>query len=301
MSRRVLAIINPISGRRDMTPVVQEVGLWLRRAGGELHVESTRTGGHATELARTHAPAHDVVLVAGGDGTVAEVVNGLLETPRPILILRTGTENLLAREFSMPTDPRRTARLLIEGQPIDYDVGCVNGRGFLSISGIGFDAEVVHRFTRQRSGHITHGDYFWPIWRTFWAHRFPMLRVWADGELVFEGRGLAFVGVLPRYSLNLRVLRDARFDDGLLDLCVLPCASRLRFVRHVLHVLQGRHVEDRTVVYRQVRTVSIESPEADVPVEVDGDNGGYLPGTWTVLRGAARFLRMPPGSGAVCP
>lgn len=289
MNGRVAAIVNPISGRRNMLPVVREVGRNLQRNGGHLDIRVTRAAGEATTCAAELPPDTQAVLIVGGDGTVCEVINGLMPRPLPFVILRTGTENLLARELRMPTEPHEIVRSFLFGSPRPLDVGVVNGRHFVAVTGVGFDAECVHRLARVRRGHITHGDYFWPVWRTFWAHRFPPLRVEVDGTMIFEGRGLALVGVIAQYSIGLRMLAHARPDDGLLDLCVLPCATRGQLLGHAYRALRRRHVGHGGVLYHQCRRIRITSAET-VPVEIDGDEGGLLPIDCTILPAAAWYL-----------
>lgn len=291
MPRRIVAILNPVSGRRNMIPVVRKVGRLVERGHGRLEIAETAGAGHATELASQVAPDVDAVLVVGGDGTVCEVANGLAGREVPILILRTGTENLLARELMMPTIPGHIARTLLDGKPFPYDVGVINDRRFLIVAGVGFDAECVLRMSCVRTGHITHWDYFWPIWRTFWAHRFPRLRVEVDGACVFEDRGLVLVGVIGRYSAGLHVLARARYDDGLLDVCILPCASRTRLATHACRVFCHRHIGHGGTIYRQCRRIRITS-EDKVPTEVDGEVGSLLPADCSILPGAASFLRL---------
>ena len=270
MTRRVVAILNPVSGRQNMLPAVRQVGRVLERNDGHLEVAVTDSAGHATELARQVPPDIDTVLVVGGDGTVSEVVNGLIGRDTPVVVWATGTENLLARELGMPTTPKDVARLLLEGEPFGCDVGVFNDRRFLAMAGIGFDAECVMRMSGTRRGHITHWDYFWPIWRTFWAHRFPVLRVEADGVCIFEDRGLMLAGVIRRYSAGLRILAHARYDDGLLDVCVIPCASRTTLLGHACRAFLRRHVGRGGVVYCHCRRIRISSPEK-VPIELDGE------------------------------
>ena len=97
MTRRVSAIVNPVSGRRNMLPVVRAIGHILEREGWTLDVLLTDRAGHAIELAREVPDDTHAVLAVGGDGTVCEVINGLYPRNIPLVILRTGTENLLAR------------------------------------------------------------------------------------------------------------------------------------------------------------------------------------------------------------
>jgi diacylglycerol kinase family enzyme len=238
----------------------------------------------------------EAVLVVGGDGTVCEVVNGLMERPLPIVILSSGTENLLAREFRMPTGPEDVARTLLYGESFPCDVGVITTtshqatRRFLAVTGVGFDAECVARMTRMRRGHITRSDYFWPIWQTFWSHRFPILRVEFDGGVVFEGCGLVIAGVIGRYSVGMRVLPHARYDDGLLDVCIFPCGSRWTLLGHAYRIFTKGHVGRGGVIYHQTRSLRIRSPQ-EVPIEIDGDVGGALPADVSIIPRAAMFRR----------
>ncbi len=272
-----------------MRPVVEEIGRQLKLIGGELTIRTTHSAGHGTELAKKLDPQTEAVLVVGGDGTVCEVVNGLIERRVPIVILRTGTENLLARELGMPTEPSDVAHTLLRGRVIPFDVGVLNDKRFIAVAGVGFDAECVVRMTTLRKGHITHGDYFWPIWRTFWSHRFPEILVRVEGKQVYQGQGFALIGNIARYSVGMRILSEAKHDDGLLDLCVMKCASRIQLLSHASRVIRGQHVNHRDVIYSQCREFSIESP-TQVPVEVDGDFAGYLPIQASILPHAANFL-----------
>ena len=298
MTQRCIAIINPVSGRGARSTIVPRVARALRQEGASLETWITNAAGHGTQLAARVPDDVEAVLVVGGDGTVCEVVNGLFGRKIPIVILGTGTENLLARELRMPTDPAEVARALLHGRSFPFDVGVVTTgsqrreRRFLAMVGVGFDAECVYRLARVRRGHITHFDYFWPIWRTFWSHGFPPVRVEADGACVFEGRGPLLVGVIGQYSGGLRVLANARYDDGLLDLCVLPCSSGWGLLTHAARMYARCHTRRGDAVYLQARHIRVES-RLPVPVEVDGDAGGLLPIDISIAPGAIKFRRAP--------
>lgn len=286
---RVLAVVNPVSGRRDVSALLRRLRRRLGEQGVELDTATTSGAGDAGRLAREAPAGMAAVLAVGGDGTAREVVTALAGTGRPAVVVPAGTENILARHLKVRATFDDVYAALTAGRRVDMDVGFVNGRPFLIVVGAGFDAEVVARLARRRRGHIGYLDYFWPLWQTFWCHRFPRLRVEADGRCVFDDYGLVLAGVTPRYSLGLRILRDARVDDGLLDVCALPCRRRRRLVRHAADVLARRHVEREGVVYRQCRNLVISSP-AEAPVEVDGDAGGRLPVEITITPRAVTLL-----------
>ena len=281
-----------------MSPAVRLVRQALLQGGASFETAVTGRPGDATVLAAQLPGDVDAVLVIGGDGTVSEVVNGLTHRPIPIVIMRTGTENLLAREFDMPRHPQKIAETLLHGESFAVDLGLINQRRFAAVAGVGFDAECVQRMAYVRRGHISHRNYFWPVWRTFWGHRFPTLHIEVDGECVFEGRGLAMIGSIRRYGGGLRILAKARYDDGLLDLCVFRCSSRIELIPHLHRVFRRRHIGHPKVLYRQCKNVHVASPDP-VPIQVDGDVGGSLPASCSLLSGGARFLRLMDGDDRV--
>jgi diacylglycerol kinase family enzyme len=289
---RFAAIVNPISGRFHQADKVRRTGELLRQRGHRFEVKLTRAPGDAVRLADELPDDTRAVLVVGGDGTAREVTSALMGREIPVVILRTGTENLLAKDLCMPTDPRTVVRTLLEGVPFRTDVGVADGRRFFIVAGFGFDAEVVQRLTARRNGHITHLNYLDPIWRTFWTHRYPTIRVEADGAEVYCGRGFALVNVLPRYAAGLRTCPQACRDDGLLDLVVFPCSKSVKLVHHFWCVLLGCSGDSNGAIWRKAQTIRVTSPQP-VPVELDGDPAGWLPVSITVEPRAALFMGPP--------
>jgi diacylglycerol kinase (ATP) len=288
---RVIAIVNPISGRRDVAAAVQSVAAELARADCALEVMTTAGPGDAHRIAAQAPDDTDAVLAVGGDGTVRQVAAGLVGRNIPLAVLPAGTENIVARHFRLPSDPAQVAQLILRGHRIQHDVGLLNGQAFLIIVGIGFDAEVVERLAAVRRGHIGYRTYVGPIWHTFWRHEFPPLQVTLDGQPFFEGRGMVFIGLEPRYALGLRILPRAVPDDGRLDVCAFPCDGRLSLLRHAARTVLGRHVGRGGVQYGQGRAVQVHSP-ACVPVQCDGDAADVLP-LAAEIRPAALTLLVP--------
>jgi diacylglycerol kinase (ATP) len=295
----VRAIVNPIAGRRANHDRLPRLAAALRAHGGELEVFPTRGPGDATRLAAETPADARAVLVRGGDGTVREAIDGLVGRPVPLIVLPAGTENIVARHFGFTNSVDAVVRTILHGQPTPQDVGVINGKPFFIVVGVGFDAEIVHQLAQSRRGHISYLTYVRPIWQTFWRHRFPPVRVYVDDRQVFEGPALAFVGNLPRYAIGLRLLAQARSDDGLLDVCILPCAGRATLLGHALRTLGRAHVGHAGVQYYQTRSVRIEAAgPSEVPVEIDGDPGGHLPIDCSILPSAVQLLLPPPESAA---
>lgn len=288
----VVAVVNPIAGACRQHSTMRVMLDRLRSMGVRVRVTPTTRGGDAVLLAREAARTADYVIAGGGDGTVREVVEGLAGTSVPLLVWPTGTENLVAKSLGFRAEVDLIPQCITAGRTVPTDVGMANGQCFLVVAGVGFDAEVVNRLTQRRRGHITHLTYADPIWRTFWTHRYPELTIVHEGRIWWQGRGMAFVGNMARYSLGLPVVRDARPDDGLLDLLILPCTNPLTLIGHSVRTILARHVEHGGARYLRFKQLRIECREP-APLELDGDCGGEVPVEFAVRPGTL-FVRMPP-------
>ncbi len=281
MAGRYSFIVNFRAGASKMRLQLARASRLLRDAGHHVDIHETTAPHHAVQLASNLPDDTTAAIAVGGDGTIREIAQGLIDRSIPLAVLPSGTENLFAKQFGISESPQRLVDSLLAGAIRTIDVGWFNHNLFLLLAGIGFDAEVVQRLHRNRMGHITHLNYFWPILRTFCEHRFPALRVTADGKPLFEGYGFAFVANMPRYALNLRICKKADQSDGLLDLCIFPCAHQGQLILHAAFMLFRVHLRCKNVIYRQVTRVRIES-ENEVPFQVDGDPAGVLPAEFSI-------------------
>jgi diacylglycerol kinase family enzyme len=295
MEREVVVIVNPVAGSGAARGLVDEFCERVTGAGGRCDRLVPQCADELTRLVAEHADGRKVIALAGGDGTVRSALPGLAGSGNPLLILPLGTENLLATHAGLSADVDGLWQVYSHGRIAEYDLALLNGRPFATVVGVGFDAEVVAQLSRGRRGHITHFDYAWPIWQTFCRYQFPRVRVIADGEEVCNESALAFVGNIPRYAIGLQILRDAKWDDGLLDLCIFRCNHQARLMEHALWTLLNWHVEHDLVSYHQVKRVRIES-ETALPVQSDGDPAGTLPAEIEIRPGAIKLM-VPPESG----
>ncbi len=292
----VCLLINPKSGYGSSKHMLVDLRNEIRLAGLKLIEYTTAGPADATKFAATLPGKASAIIVWGGDGTASEVASGLAGSDVPILPCKAGTENLLAKELKIPMNPRRLVEVLLSGQVVNCDVGTINDKNFMLIIGVGFDGEVVRRVASARSGHISHLSYFWPIWRPFWEHNFPKMQIIADGEEIFHDYGMAFIGNISRYAVGLRICRDAKFDDGLLDLVVFPCREQTSLMLHAAWTLLRMHPLKGSAIYRQVRNVRFETDQP-VPSQVDGDVGPDTPLDISVADGRVKLL-IPPQTGA---
>lgn len=285
-------IVNPKSGGGDDGPIIKGLKNHLRGKGFDVRMLPTDSLEHLTDIACQTATDHNcgLVIAAGGDGTVREVAQALQDTGKVIMPLPVGNENLLAHELNIEERLESVINVFENGSVRKLDLGTANDRCFMCVAGIGFDAEVIERVSKKRQGHISNLDYFIPLWKTFWMHKFPVLRVSIDNEEVYDGPGLAIVGNISRYASGLDVVYPARYDDGLLDVCIYKCSTRQRLIKHSLNTVIHRHLSRGDVIYKRGQQIEISSPNKNVPVELDGDPGPCLPLKIKIIPQAVRAL-----------
>jgi diacylglycerol kinase (ATP) len=274
--RRLVVLVNPVAGggrKRYLAAVLAA----LEADGIEVTVRQTEFAGNAWRQAATiSASQADVIVAAGGDGTINEVVNGLAENPEPPVlgVIPLGTANIFARNLRLPRLPRRLARVIASPHAGPFRPGTVNGRRFVAMAGIGFDARVVAGVDTRLKHRIGKGAYVWQsLVELSRAHsrefdvRFGSETIRAAGVVALRG---------PHYGGGFVMSPDARVGGSQLDLCCLSRGDALDIVRQGLALGLGCFQQLSDLTYRQFPRAHVEGPE-DEPIQADGDLVGYLP------------------------
>jgi diacylglycerol kinase (ATP) len=299
---RLLLFVNPIAGhgRGDRTSALLRDS--LSRAGYAVSVVGARD--ESIDWAGARA-----AVVIGGDGTLRQVVSrAVSDCPSlwhdgmqrvncpPMLIAGGGTANLMARHLGVewtPDDPGPIVAALRCKRVRWCDAAVINRSLFLLMTGVGFDAHVVHEVSRLRDGPIGKSIYAVAIFNALQSCRFQPIEVAVDFRRVFGPLpALAFVGNVAEYGAGFPMLPEARSDDGLLDVCVIPCDSPARLAELALLGPTGDHVSAEGVVYLKGRHVRIDAP-TPVPMQVDGDAAGFTPAEISLLPARVPFI-VPP-------
>lgn len=250
----------------------------LRRYGLEAEVTWEPEARAALLGSSTVAEDYRAVVAAGGDGTVAAVVNEM-RGALPLAVLPIGRENLFARWLGFARDPEALALGVARGRTRRIDLGCANGRRFVLMVGAGFDAEVVRRVAswRNRAGRlrqVTRASYVRPVLAALARYAFP--------TLTLEGHGARASGVqvvvanVPAYAAGLQLTPRARADDALLDWVVLTRPGRAPLVSCAVAAWRNRLIGRPDVLTGRAARVRIVS-STPVPVQMDGDPAGVTP------------------------
>lgn len=228
-------------------------------------------------VAERKSEVHAVV-AAGGDGTVEAAVNSI-DADVPIAIFPLGTENLLAKYLKLEAHPRRLVEMISLGKTIQIDAGTANGKLFLVMLSCGFDAEVVRRVHEEREGNITHLAYAKPIIDSILNYDYPNLRAEWESENGWEQVDChwAFAFNMPSYAAGLQIVTEADPSDGELELATFAGGSFWDGLRQFGAVLMGQHHHQPDFQLKRSKRIRLSSDQDQVPYQVDGDPGGYLP------------------------
>jgi YegS/Rv2252/BmrU family lipid kinase len=272
--RRILVIYNPVAGpgrRRRLNNVLQG----LRDAGCAITLRETGKPGDAEAFARAaDANEHDVVLAAGGDGTINEVVNGLGPLAPPLALCPLGTANVLAAEIALATDTTAVLRTILYGQELRVRPGRANGRRFLMMAGVGFDAEVVAGIVPRVKRLLGKGAYVLETFRQLLRYRFPRFRLTIDG-VPYEGAS-AIVARGHFYAGRFVCAPDARLAEPRFQVCLFRKGGPFAVLYYGTAMLLGLVPRLPDVALLAGQSIEVQGPDG-LPVQGDGDTVARLP------------------------
>jgi len=276
--RRVLVYANPFAGRGRAQEIARQLGSALRSA--DLIPDIVL---NLLELPE-HVMQADAAIVVGGDGTLRAVAKAFLDqrgTVLPLLPIPMGTANLMGQHLGLHWKTKdvaaRATAAMKHHHLLHLDAASANGQLFLLMAGVGIDASIVHELDRIRRGPINLASYFVPAAMAVAHYEFVPLEVCVDDRPIFSGRpAMAFVGNVAEYGTGFPMLPQARADDGLLDVCVVPVRSVSHMVEQFLRAAAGEHLQAEGVVYVCGRKIGIRA-ERPVPLQLDGDAAGHTP------------------------
>lgn len=313
----ILVLANPHSGsgRGRRARLLEAVKRELEKQGSRVHIgietDPTAIRQRAENAARAGAP---VVVAAGGDGTVNAVANGLLRASRGrpgatrLGVLPLGTGNVFAYNLNIGRNWREAVRTLVRGEVRRIDVGCARAlpgarsllekessktpspRYFLLMAGLGFDAQVIEETSLRMKTVLRDFAYATTALQNAVSHRGAQVSLhFPDGTHVVHPAWMLMAGNAASYAWAIRFTKQARLDDGLLDLCLFPFENKLSSVNQVAQLLLGQHVERGAAQYWQVPRVEIRATPR-IPVQLDGDEWGTTPVELSIVPGALEVV-----------
>ena len=295
--RRLLIVLNPTAGRRR-TKRLDAVLAALKNADCHISLHRTRSAGEAREIAASADTTDvDVIVAAGGDGTIGEVANGLAgnEKPPALGVIPLGTANVFATEIGLDRKPSRIAETLVQAQPFAIYPGRANGHLFLMMASVGFDARVVAGVDLGLKKRLGKSAYVWQGLFELWRRPKAIYQVRVGDDHYSAAAVIAAKG--RHYGGAFVVAHEASLARPEFELCLLSGGGRLDVLRQAVGLGLGRF--DRLAGLTILRTDAFEiRAPAGEPVQADGDIVTHLPVTIEIAPKPLMVLRPNGVNGA---
>ena len=283
-------IFNPAAGRRRLD-YLEAVIQCLTDDGACVTLLRTQAAGHAEELARQYsAQADHRLVVAGGDGTINEVVNGLMKAGRGTLgIIPAGTANVLALEMGLGRSVERVVHTLLHGEERDITLGKVGDRYFLLMVGVGFDAHIVGQVNTRLKRLIGKGAYGWSSLVGLFNYPFPTIEITVDGQ-TYQAASIVVCNA-RRYGGDYALGQNTDLNTDNLEVCLFKTPGVVAAMRYGLHMVSNRF--DALSDMERVTGTQMSIHQTDVSsdfVQADGELFGTLPVHIEAVPKAMRLL-----------
>ncbi len=289
-----LYIVNPVAGKGKSVQVWKNLEAKLRTRGISFEFRYTPGPDTVTAVAaQAVREGYDRVIAVGGDGTIREVAAALVGLEREFGVIPAGTGNDFARTLDLPSSVDELIEVVTGNNITPSDLGQINGKYFVNIAGVGVDTEIAEDVNRSRvvvNGTVT---YLLSAIRTVLRYSSPAMTITVDDEVI-RGRVLVLAVANGKYyGGGVKMLPDARVDDGKFHVLVAKDVGRFEALRLLPLTYSGRHIHNRKCsVYTGVEV----SVDADRPlaVQADGTLVGKTPVTFRVVPRALRILTPSP-------
>lgn len=269
--KEVLVIANPAASRGGAVKALEKVRKLTKEHKDccSFDFMVTENPEHATELTRTHAHNYDLLTAFGGDGTINEVVQGLVGGDTPLAVLPFGTGNDFARSAGIPLGLEDAMKMVCQGKASSCDVGFINGRYFINGVGIGFDGRVNWEAEQIRwlRGPMV---ILLAIFRTMWNWKAVNMNLKVDSQNISHSTYLVAIGNGPSIGGGLQLTPEARVNNKQLHVCHVKDISPLKIIANFGRLKTGTIGQLREVTHLAGSNISVES-EAPMPVHVDGE------------------------------
>jgi diacylglycerol kinase (ATP) len=308
---RAELIYNPYAGQVDAKHALQEAADFLSRSGWQITWQVVDHSHRATEITRKAVgKGAQVVIAAGGDGTINEIVNGLTGSDTALGVLPTGTTNVWAMQIGIPTlNPlllnatmskltgpslfRKilldAARVIVEGRTVTVDIGEAAGKYFLLWTGVGMDAAIIQSVEMKSKKRLGSWAYVMPAIDTAREYSGTPVKINIDGETISINTPMVVITNIQLYSGRLPIGAKACVNDARLDVCIFKGEGFFTFVQQAFKVLAKQHLHDPQIEYRQFKELVIESARP-LPVHVDGEAIAETPVTVRTVPSALRVI-----------
>lgn len=285
MSYLYCFIVNKVSGNGRALKIWHQIEKKLKEKNVNYCVNFTEKPKHATLLVQDLIKKEKVtVMIAlGGDGTIQEVVNGLIGTNTPLGIIPAGTGNDFSRGLGIPLKHDKALERILSGKPEMIDIGLINSTYFCTVAGIGFDGEVAQKTNASRYKKLLNFvrmgqlSYMISALNVLFHYKPTDISLRIDEKLYKIPKvWLVAVANLPFYGGGFMICPEAKSNDGLFDICIVQGMTKSEFLRIFPLVLKGKHTSSPFIKIIKGKEIEIYS-STPLMVHGDGEMFGHTP------------------------
>ncbi len=266
-------IINPEAGKKKASELIGYIEENFLNAV----IIKTEYANHATELAKTYASPDTIIYSVGGDGTLNEVVNGVLLSKFAkdtfIASVPCGSGNDFIKSFTTIKNPVSLLEKYKKQKTKTIDVGYINGRSFINISSIGFDAEIVVGAKKYKKIPLINGGlaYLISVFATIMKLKAYSVKVSIDGKETYDKKALFIIMANGKYyGGGMKAAPKAELDDGLFEFCIVDKIPRRRVPILLPKFMKGKHETLKEIKTIRGKKITISSKKP-LPLNIDGE------------------------------
>jgi YegS/Rv2252/BmrU family lipid kinase len=271
MSRKILFIVNPISGTIQKIRVVEKIHRFFNHSHVSYQIRHTEYAGHATKIAAEAVNNHfDTVVAIGGDGTVNEIGAALSHTSTALGIIPLGSGNGLARHLQIPFSLENALKTILEGKKIKIDTCYLGENAFFCTSGTGFDALVSYRFSKDAKGRGLI-NYARIAMKTYLDYQPQTYQLNIDGSIISTQAMMITVANAAQFGNNAYISPEADITDGFLDVCIVQAFPKWQGASIFAASFMKTIHQNKFVKIYKAKKVSILPINAQAHAHIDGD------------------------------
>jgi YegS/Rv2252/BmrU family lipid kinase len=287
--KHIVFIVNPKSGVERQKEISRAVTAHLDPKRYTHEILNTQYAKHGTELAREAAEKGAYAVVAvGGDGSVNDIVLGLIGTDTILGIIPKGSGNGMARTMGIPLDVAAAVQLINRGKVGTIDVGYANEQLFVSNAGVAFDALISKKFAKSKKRGLM--VYSWLVTKYLWLYKTWNFDITIDGKKLQENAFMVNVANGTQFGYNFRIAPMARYDDGILDIIIIRKFPKILGGLIAFRAMTGTIAQSPYVQHHTGKEITISHPSLSL-MQTDGDAHPCSNSiTFRVVPGAQRVL-----------
>ncbi|SIR39901.1 diacylglycerol/lipid kinase family protein [Halanaerobium kushneri] len=291
MDKKIIAIVNPAAGSGKTARIWPEKSAYLKKEFNKFEDIYTEKPGDAVKIARSAVTEnYDCIIAVGGDGTVNEIVNGMLSASRrkrrtKLIVYPLGTGSDLSRTLNLQTDTVKFSSLIKRGKSKQIKVLKAeflnkqlekDKRYFINIADCGMGAEVARNLNQSQKTMAGSLSYLIKIFQTLFKYQNKEMRVEADNKLIYQGKlNSAIIANGNYFGGGIKIAPEADLLQNKINLVLLKNFSKPGIIFNLLRGYYGRHLSHPLVESHLVKKVKITTAEK-VELELDGESTGYI-------------------------